>query len=84
MAQFQKIPVDIEAVQWLGNNDQEMIEFAGEGALNKDVGPNEYLIPIKDSNEFLRVKVGDWLIRGVEGELYPCSPSVFAKTYKPL
>ena len=30
------------------------------------------------------VDVGDWIIRGVHGEFYPCKPGIFAKTYEPV
>jgi hypothetical protein len=32
---------------------------------------------------WMRAEIGDWIIRGVEGEFYPCKPSVFAATYEP-
>ena len=32
----------------------------------------------------MRADAGDWIIRGVEGELYPCKPSIFDQTYEPL
>jgi hypothetical protein len=31
----------------------------------------------------MRADVGDWLIKGVAGEFYPCKPDVFAATYEP-
>lgn len=32
----------------------------------------------------MRADVGDWIIRGVKGELYPCKPDIFAATYEPV
>jgi len=32
----------------------------------------------------MRVNVGDWIIRGVKGEIYPCKPDIFATTYEPV
>lgn len=32
----------------------------------------------------MRAEVGDWIIRGVKGELYPCKPDIFAATYEPV
>jgi len=32
----------------------------------------------------MRADLGDWIIRGVKGELYPCKPDIFALTYEPL
>ena len=31
-----------------------------------------------------RADLGDWIIRGVKGELYPCKPDIFEKTYEPV
>ncbi|MBU5327513.1 PGDYG domain-containing protein [Bacillus paralicheniformis] len=32
----------------------------------------------------LKASPGDWIIKGVNGEVYPCKPDVFEKTYRPL
>jgi hypothetical protein len=51
--------------------------------------------PQRDASGFVRVTIhtlegvmeavpGDWIIRGVKGELYPCKPDIFAATYEPL
>lgn len=76
---FRKKPVVIEAVQWLGDNFVEVDEFlgthphmtyprAGRICINTPDGPRVALI-------------GDWIIRGVSGEYYPCKPDIFEKTY---
>ena len=31
----------------------------------------------------MKAVAGDWIIRGVEGEFYPCKPAIFAATYEP-
>jgi len=30
----------------------------------------------------MRITIGDWIIKGVNGEFYPCKPDIFAKTYE--
>jgi len=32
----------------------------------------------------MRGDIGDWIIRGVKGELYPCKPDIFEATYEPV
>lgn len=74
---FRKRPVVIEAVQWNGDNLEEIKEFA----------PGVILVNGKSSLEVATMAgtvilhVGHWLIKGVEGEFYPCDPYIFAITY---
>lgn len=85
MARYRKKPVVIEAVQWTG----DLVEMM-KGMLDWPAGPVQTdLIPavgpelyVRTSEGMMRADVGDWIIRGVEGELYPCKPSVFEKTYE--
>jgi hypothetical protein len=41
-------------------------------------------LTIKTLEGELHVSIGDWIIRGVNGELYPCKPDIFEKTYEPV
>jgi len=79
MAQYRKKPVVIEAVQWDGNLE----------TLN--VFPKEDTEPVKLRNGDLYIQtlegemkasIGDFIIKGVQGEFYPCKPDVFEKTYE--
>lgn len=80
MTQFRKKPVVIEAVQWTGNNVSEMEAFA-PGA--KTEGRRKALII--DTLEGVMIgEPGDWIIRGIKGEFYPCKPDIFAATYEPV
>ena len=77
MKRYVKKPIVIEAVQYNGNNVQEILNFCGETAV---VGTlNE--ITIKTLEGPLHVSDGDFIIKGVEGEFYPCKPDIFEKTY---
>jgi len=40
-------------------------------------------LDIKTLEGVMRANVGDWVIQGVKGELYPCKPDIFAATYEP-
>lgn len=80
---FRKKPVVIEAVQWDGRNDDEVISWA------KAAPPRWWVrrrgdhlnIPTLEGDHL--ASVGDWIIRGVAGEIYPCKPDIFAATYEP-
>ena len=77
MKKYVKKPIVIEAVQYNGNNVQEILNFCGGTAV---VGMlNE--ITIKTLEGPLHVSDGDFIIKGVEGEFYPCKPDIFEKTY---
>jgi hypothetical protein len=96
VAQYRKRPVVIEAVQLRWNTWQEMCTFLGDiisvdnPGRNVDtysdtcgeVGPPwiELTIPTLEGDHIARH--GDWIIRGVNGEFYPCKPDIFAATYE--
>lgn len=76
---YRKIPVTIEAVQWGGKNIEEICQFAGKccGELIQD---GEMHISTLEGT--LHASVGDFIIKGVNGEFYPCKPDIFRKTYE--
>jgi hypothetical protein len=78
MKKFRKKPVIVEAVQWTGRNDQEINKFAAPHGVYK----REVIIQTLEG--VMRGQVGDWIIRGVKGEFYPCKPDIFAATYEPV
>jgi hypothetical protein len=76
---YRKKPIVIEAIQWTGSNLKYVIEFlGGESWMN-----GRDLI-IKTLEGELHASVGDFIIRGVAGEFYPCKPDIFEKTYEPV
>jgi len=88
---FRKKPVEIEAVQ-LTDNWSEVCDWINETYQNPDTGAFDtrgaYLpggpdcdIAIRTLEGEMRAVPGDWIIRGVEGEFYPCKPDIFAATY---
>lgn len=82
---FRKKPVVIEAVQWNGKNINEIKEFTKSYLRNKSKFKflDHYLI-INTLEGDMRVDVGDYIIKGVHGEFYPCKPDIFKKTYEPV
>ncbi len=74
---FRKKPVVIDAMQYKGvENKQAIIDFT-EGAAIPQYG---YLI-IKTLEGDYKADIGDWIIKGIKGEFYPCKPGIFEKTY---
>lgn len=78
-AKYRKKPVVIEAVQYDGSfplaflNGAENVGAAGDGSTD---------ILIETLEGTMRATIGDWIIRGVQGELYPCKPDIFDQTYE--
>lgn len=84
MAKFRKKPVVVEAIQFTGRNFFTVAEFLGHGP---DVLDNPELkstdMPVIETLEgLLTASPGDWIIKGVKGEFYPCKPHIFAATYE--
>jgi hypothetical protein len=82
MPQYRKKPVVIEAVQWTGENQGEVMRFTGDKAVYRSrTGGSELVVHTLEG--VLVADPGDWIIRGVKGEFYPCKPDIFAATYEP-
>ena len=79
---FRKKPVVIEAVQWDGK--LESIEKLMIGSTCQSVEQDlcDPSLIIETLEGKMRAEIGDWIIRGVKGELYPCKPNIFDKTYE--
>lgn len=90
-ARFRKKPVTIEAIQWTGSNLDAVLDFTGPayfGAVppeDRDPDPDQTgEVYDKLHGTWVHVYDGQWIIRGVQGELYPCAADVFAATYDPV
>lgn len=84
MAQYRKKPVVVEAVQWTGENLPELEQFMQSSK-------REYFVEYRAWKNTLHIRTlegimaaspGDYIIKGVNGEFYPCKPDIFAKTYE--
>lgn len=78
---FIKKPVEIQAVQWTGDNYDEICKFIGYFP-NIIYGSRGPYVVIKTLEGDHHASVGDWIIRGVKGEFYPCKPDIFEQTYE--
>jgi hypothetical protein len=79
MAKFRKKPVVIEAWQWTEDMDHGREPWPPVPIYRVDAG--RPFINTLEGN--MTVSVGDWIIKGVKGEFYPCKPDIFAATYDP-
>jgi hypothetical protein len=82
MPMFRKKPVAVEAVQFGGYLTSEIAEFI-EGE-DYDFDPSEHVIRLHTLEGVMTVSLLDWIIKGVQGEFYPCKPGIFARTYEPV
>ena len=88
---FRKKPVEIEARRFDGT--AELIDVHGlaswcGGTFEHDTKPGQeyeiyyWSIEIPTLEGVMRATPGDWIIRGVQGEFYPCKPEIFEATYE--
>ena len=99
MSKYRKLPVVIEATQWLKNGDHpddgdasnegKMVRYFRRPDIDDEANCRNCnatmhyhgWIDTKEGGHI--VCPGDWIITGVQGELYPCKPDIFAATYEP-
>jgi hypothetical protein len=90
---YTKLPVTVEAIQWDGKNLKEVTSFIS----GKPVDLSEYAavfaweryeniisdkgLTINTLEGDMKASIGDYIIKGVNGEFYPCKPDIFNKTY---
>ncbi len=82
MPKFRKKPVVIEAVQWMGENVEEVGVFFEQS--DREWGRRGDVWSIITLEGTMDANVGDWIIKGVKGEFYPCKPDIFEQTYEPV
>lgn len=82
--QYRKRPIVIEAVQWTGDNLEAIWDWAGAENVYGPTEENPDALIISTSEGRMRADLGDWVIRGVAGELYPCKDPIFRETYEPV
>lgn len=82
---YEKKPVQVEALQWDGQNYQEVSDFLEE-VVNGSVvlssqSPEVFINTLEG---IMKAKIGDYIIKGVKGEFYPCDEEIFHLTYTEL
>jgi len=77
-----KKPIEVEAVQWKGT--QESLEEIKKLGSDREIVYHEISesLFIRTLEGSMEAGISDWIIKGVNGELYPCKPDIFEKTYE--
>lgn len=88
MSRWKKKPVVIDAIQWTGTNLQEVNAFMGNpmedlNYMTWEHFVDEHGLHIATLEGDMRASIGDFIIKGVKGEFYPCKPDIFYATYEP-
>ena len=82
MPRYRKKPVVIEAVQFTGENYDDIIEFTGNQAIiGLPTGEGSECMTIPTLEGPMVASPGDYIICGIAGEFYPCKPDIFEGSY---
>jgi hypothetical protein len=86
MKKYRKKPVVIEAIELNRRHSDMAVEFVGkENIENYNLGEfaeDSCYIEIKTLEGTMTASEGDWIIKGIKGEFYPCKPDIFEATYE--
>ena len=87
MGKFRKKPVVIEAIQLLESQLQSVFDFIGESRNYPEceiagIDPSDGKFKIKTLEGVMVAELRDWIIKGINGEFYPCKPDIFEQTYE--
>ena len=81
---YKKKPVVIQAIQWDGYNHDEIFSFTeGKASFGVEKGdkPSMFIDTLEGR---MSADIGDFIIKGIKGEFYPCKPDVFSQSYELL
>ncbi len=85
---FRKKPIEVEAFKWTGDINQSedplwIVEAIKNGkVLITKRSPNIHpRMKIDTLEGVMTANIGDWIIKGIKGEIYPCKPDIFEETY---
>ncbi|MGA4864092.1 hypothetical protein ACPB9J_15745 [Streptomyces lavendulocolor] len=86
MARYRKKPVEIEAIQLTDHTTPDQVaDWCGGRAVphpEKTYTGGPIVIEIDTLEGTMRAEPGDWIIKGIAGEFYPCKPDIFDATYE--
>ena len=78
MAKYRKKPVEIDAIEWTGKNVKQIMDFMNWRNADHDDKNGLIIRTLEGSHH---ASIGDMIIKGIQGEFYPCKPDIFAQTY---
>jgi hypothetical protein len=80
MTFYRKKPVVIQAVQWTGENNTEILHFCSTCYITSSGKAKDLVVSTLEGD--MSASVGDYIIKGVKGEFYPCREDIFDMTYE--
>lgn len=87
---YRKLPVGVEAIQYTGNNGMELKKWSDGAVYESPVAepsegnPTGEYVQIKTLEGVMTGIVGDYIIKGVKNEFYPCKRDIFEQTYSEI
>lgn len=82
MAKYRKKPVVIEAMQFTADTKDQVYNFVTCTAFPRFNKKHKPELVIQTLEGDMITSLGDWVIRGINREFYPCKPDIFEKTYE--
>lgn len=82
MPKFRKKLIVVEAIRYDGSNYQEIAGFVGEKCWVSRRMNAPVLIQTREGR--MSAELGDWVVKGADGEFYPVKEYIFLKTYEPV
>lgn len=83
MSKYRKKPIEIEAIIWKGDNYNDVCVFVGFKPDSIHVtGTKGVRLEIPTLEGYIYASEGDYIIKGIKNELYPCKPDIFEMTYE--
>lgn len=83
MKQYRKKPVVIEAIKFTKESGPDIYNWLSpnQPVSLRDLGGVKTIV-INTLEGEMTAQIGDWIIKGVKGEFYPCKPDIFDETYE--
>lgn len=82
MAYYRKKPIVIEAMQFTDADKDRVFNFITCNRYPARDDSGNPVLNIQTLEGEMTARIGDWIIKGVAGEFYPCKPDIFAETYE--
>jgi hypothetical protein len=76
---YRKKPVVVEAIQWTGQDISDFVGYDPFDSTDCTRLPKLFINTLEGSME---ASMGDYIIKGIKGEFYPCKPDIFDLTYE--
>ena len=79
---YVKKPIPVEAVQWTGENVDEIKEFCKDAEFGQSPDSFGQVLRIRTLEGTMTAESGSYIIRGIRGEFYPCERKIFEESYE--